>query len=646
MNTKFSTILLALAFGVVTLSAQNSDPDIMTINGKGIKKSEFEYVYNKNSQQQIEHKTLEEYLQMFKEYKLKVMEAEANGIDTTSAFLSELQGYRKQLAQPYLIDTEVDETLAKEAYARLQENVEVAHILFMIEENNPSKTKEKAYEKAIALKKRLDAGEDFTKLARECSEDPSVSRNDGYLGYIKGFMTVYPFEQAAYTTEVGNITEPVLSRFGYHIIKVMSRRADPGEVLPAHIMVMIPKGATESELKAKEEKIREAYQKLQEGATFEEVVEQYTEDPSTRDTEGKMRWVSTGRTIKEFEDVIFALGKGEISEPFKTPFGWHIAKVVDKRGLQSYEEMHKEIMRRISRDERAGSGRKSLIAKLKVEYNYNFNGDKMSQLKETLKSSATDSLFANIISTDNATLFTLDGVAYSVADFAEYYSKHLTGKSETENSLTSKVDKYIDKAVIEYESSKLADKYPDFRNLYNEYRDGMLLFEISNREVWDKAAQDTKGLKKFFKKNKNKYSWSEPRFKGVVVQCKNDSIAMEAEKRLQKLDYETSATTLNKEMNVGSERVLKAKRGLFEIGDNAVVDYSVFKTGKQVVDETFPVSFAKGKILKKRPESYLDVKGQVTADYQTKLEKDWVEYLNKKYEVVIDYDVVSTIKEK
>ena len=216
MNTKFSTILLALAFGVVTLSAQNSDPDIMTINGKGIKKSEFEYVYNKNSQQQIEHKTLEEYLQMFKEYKLKVMEAEANGIDTTSAFLSELQGYRKQLAQPYLIDTEVDETLAKEAYARLQENVEVAHILFMIEENNPSKTKEKAYEKAIALKKRLDAGEDFTKLARECSEDPSVSRNDGYLGYIKGFMTVYPFEQAAYTTEVGNITEPVLSRFGYH----------------------------------------------------------------------------------------------------------------------------------------------------------------------------------------------------------------------------------------------------------------------------------------------------------------------------------------------------------------------------------------------------------------------------------------------
>ena len=269
MNTKLSTILFALAFGVVTLSAQNSDPDIMTINGKGIKKSEFEYVYNKNSQQQIEHKTLEEYLQMFKEYKLKVMEAEANGIDTTSAFLSELQGYRKQLAQPYLIDTEVDESLAKEAYARLQENVEVAHILFVIEENNPSKTKEKAYEKAIAVKKRLDAGEDFTKLARECSEDPSVSRNDGYLGYIKGFMTVYPFEQAAYTTEVGNITEPVLSRFGYHIIKVMSRRADPGEILPAHIMVMIPKGATESELKAKEEKIREAYQKLQEGATFE-----------------------------------------------------------------------------------------------------------------------------------------------------------------------------------------------------------------------------------------------------------------------------------------------------------------------------------------------------------------------------------------
>ena len=642
-----SSLILAISLLVPALVvSQESDPTIMTINGKEIKKSEFEYIYNKNKQQQLEQKRLDEYLEMFKDYKLKVMEAEANGIDTTQAFISELQGYRNQLAQPYLVDQEADEKLAQEAYARLQENVEVAHILFSVEEGNPNKTQAKAYEKAMAVKKRIDAGADFTEMAKKYSEDPSVARNNGYLGYIKGFMTVYPFEQVAYTTPVGEVSEPVLSRFGYHLIKVMSRRTDPGEVLTAHIMVMLPTSITPDEAKAKEAKIQEAYQKLLNGAAFEDMVQEYTEDPGTRDTDGKMRWISTGRIVKEYEDVAFSLNEGEISAPFKTPFGWHIVKVIEKRGLKPYAEMQKDIMRRIAREDRAGNGKESLIAKLKIDYNYKFNGDKMAQLKELAKSTQLNDNFQSAISHDNETLFTLNGIKYTVSNFAEYYANSKKPKeTDIEKSITKSIDDYINYAIIAYENSILEDKYPDFRNLYNEYRDGMLLFEISNREVWDKAAKDEKGLKKYFKKNRRQYSWNEPHFKGIVVQCKNDSVASEAKAMLKNLEYEESATTLNKELNRGSERVIKVKRGLFSYGDNAIVD-SYFFGAKPYIDETFPVSFAKGRLLKKGPENYTDVKGQVTSDYQQQLEKDWIKYLNKKYKVDINYNVVSTIEEK
>ena len=645
MRKRVFLLTFALLSSAV-IKAQENDPTIMTINGKEIKKSEFEYIYNKNSQQQLEHKTLEEYLQMFKEYKLKVMEAEANGIDTTKAFITELQGYRNQLAQPYLVDQEADEKLAREAYSRLQENVEVAHILFSIDENNPEKTQQKAYQKALALKQRIDAGADFTEMAKTYSEDPSVSRNGGYLGYIKGFMTVYPFEQAAYTTAEGEVSEPVLSRFGYHLIKVISRRPDPGEVLTAHIMVMLPTSMTSTEEKAKEAKIREAYQKLQEGVSFEDVVYEYTEDPGTRDTDGKMRWISTGRIVKEYEDVAFSLNEGEISEPFKTPFGWHIVKVIEKRGLKPYEEMQKDIMRRIARDDRAGNGRETLISKLKEEYNYSFNSEKMSQLEDLAVRTSLDTTFLQQIAKDNSTLFALAGVNYTVSDYADFYTKSKqTQQVSADVAIKASVDEYIDNAIIAYENTQLENKYPDFRNLYNEYRDGMLLFEISNQEVWDKASKDEKGLKKYFKKNKKGYSWSEPHFKGIVVLCKNDSIAKEAEIMLKDLKYDEAATTLNKALNTGSERIIKVKKGLFAEGDNGVVDYYIFGA-KPYIDETFPVSFAKGRVLKKGPESYTDVKGQVTSDYQQKLERDWVKYLTKKYKVEINYGVVSTIEKK
>ena len=248
-------LLLSLCAGYsFALCAQNpeNDPVLMKVNGKSIKKSEFEYIYKKNNQQQTDSKSLDEYLELFKNYKLKVAEAEACGLDTTRSFRTELAGYRAQLVQPYLVDREMDDRLAKEAYDRLKENVEVSHILFRVNPGMTETEKDKVYQKAKSVLERIRKGEDFEKLAKEYSEDPSVKRNGGYLGYIGGFMTVYPFETAAYTTPVGSVSEPVLSQFGYHLIKVSDRRPDPGERLTAHIMLMLPSNASDEIKKEKE----------------------------------------------------------------------------------------------------------------------------------------------------------------------------------------------------------------------------------------------------------------------------------------------------------------------------------------------------------------------------------------------------------
>lgn len=641
--------LAATALFTGMYAADAGDPDIMTINGKGIKKSEFEYIYNKNTQQQIEQKSLQDYLKMFCDYKLKVMEAEAAGIDTTAAFISELAGYRNQLAQPYLVDNVVDETLAMEAYNRLKEDVEVSHILLRVDSDDPEKSKDKVYEKAMNLARRVKKEENFDKLAKEYSEDPSAKKNGGNLGYIKGFMTVYPFETAAYNTKVGEISDPVLSRYGYHVIKVISRRPDPGEVLTAHIMVMLPSDISNEVKKEKEAKIREVYKKLQSGADFNEMVKEFSEDPGTRDTGGVLQWISTGRTVREYEDVAFSLkNPGDLSEPFVTPYGWHIVKLVERRDVKPFEEMRPEIMRRISRDERSNQGEKSLIAKLKVEYGYKFNGSKLEEMKKLAQTvSLSDTSFISTISGDNSVLFSLSDKNYTVADFAKYLNKNKGADKENNiDILNEKVDAFVDRSVISYESSRLADKYSDFRNLMSEYHDGMLLFEISNREVWEKAAKDTKGLQSFFKKNKKGYAWKEPRFKGYAVQCTGDSVAKLVTKKIKKLASDSAVYYLNREFNSDTLRQVKVKRALFALGDNKIVDYYAFHMGKVPVDEDFSVSFVNGKMLKKGPEDYTDIKGQVTADYQNALEKEWVKKLNEKYNVVIHEDVVATIKER
>lgn len=637
------------AFVIAGLSmfarAQENDPVLMTINGKDITKSEFEYIYHKNNRQQVDTNSIDEYLPLFINYKLKVDAAEKAHIDTTAAFRTELNGYRDELAKPYLIDREMEEKLLHEAYDRLKVNVEMSHILFSTMNLPDAAAREEVRRKATEVMQQARAGADFAALAEKYSDDPSAKGRGGYLGYVKGGKLIYPFEKVAFSMKPGEVSDLVETRFGYHIIKVHNVRPDMGERLCAHIFIQVPKNATPEEVASKKAEADEIYKELQEGADFATLAREKSDDKSNAGRGGELPWCGVGDFVKEFENAAFALKeKGDIAAPVRSMYGFHIIKLLDTRSLLPFDQMRSSLEQRIARDERGSMARESMIAKLKQQYNYRCDSVQLGKVAALSHTGKADSAFVATIKQSNAILATYGDKQITASDVAETLGKsRIFATQDAKQAVANTVDRLASQGVIELEKSNLDKKYPDFRNLINEYRDGMLLFEISNKEVWGKASTDTEGLVRFFKKNKKRYTWDEPRYKGFIVSCANDTVAREVKKRMKKFSFDDSVSEIEKEFNTDSLTRVSIQKGLFVKGDNAIVDELIFKGEPAQRDEKLPVVFVTGKKLKK-PEAYTDVRGQVTADYQEYLEKQWVARLNDEATVVINEDVLKTIK--
>lgn len=621
--------------------AQQQDPVLMRINNKDITRSEFEYIYNKNnSNNELDKKTLDEYVDLFVNFKLKVAAAEEAGLDTTKAFKTEFNGYRQQLAKSYLTDSSVDEANALETYNRLKENVEASHILIRLQPDATPEQVTDAYNRAERARQRIVDGEAFDKVAREVSEDPSVAQNGGYLGYFTAQQMIRPFEDAAYNLKVGEISEPVRTNFGYHVIKVSGRRPDIGKVLVAHIFRFLPQDASKEKQEQVEHQMDSIYNTLQQGADFAELAKKFSEDRGTAARGGELPWVGLHQTVKEFEDVAFSLQKGEYSKPFHSPNGVHIVKLIDKKQIEPFEEKKDEIMRRLTRMGEGNKGVEALIARLKKEYGLSLDEGVAVTAKSALERLAEMKKDTTITEKPVVTgdLFVLAGKPYPTQEFVNWAEKMNGNPDEL-------INKYIDKEVLAYEDSRLEKKYPDFGHLMQEYRDGILLFEISNREVWDKASKDEEGLDKFFKKNKKNYSWDAPRFRGLILHCTDMDTLKLAQDALKKtkLPEEEWSGMLRKSFNNDSVTSIKITRGLYAKGDNKYVDKLMFKTGDFEPMKDYPYTTTFGKLLKKGPESYKDVRGPVTADYQNYLEKAWIKELRDKYKVEIEQDVLKTV---
>ena len=636
---KIFLLILCIVHCALCINLKAQDEVLMTINGEPITKSEFEYIYNKNnSDNAIDKKTLDEYVELFVNFKLKVAEAKAQGLDTTKTFKRELNGYRKQLAKPYLTDAELEDALFQEAYSHFSKDCEVSHILIKTEGDDTLTS----YNKALEVIARLNAGEDFGKVADETSADQSVARNHGYLGWFTALQLVWPFEKAMYDLPLNQISTPIKSDYGYHVIKVHNRRPAWGQVNARHIMKVCSESMTPDMQNKKYQEMVEIKKRLDAGEDFATLAKEVSDDKASAQKGGDLGWFGIGRMVREFEVATYALNAGETSEIIKTRFGYHIINLKEKRGVEPFEKKKADIQRMMQYDSRSTAAKTSFINKLKKEYNFQINNNEVIKAKVlAVQYADNDSLLKIKAVEHDGALITFADQQITTSELVSYYV--MTKAMGTD--MDAKIDQIAEMKLMQYEDSQLENKYTDFANLMKEYHDGILLFEVSNHEVWEKAIKDKKGLEKYFKQNRKNYTWSEPRYRGFVVKCKDEATAKRLNKEIKRMNPDSVVNYVRTKVNNDSITFATIERGLWKQGENSHVDLTQFKqTNTQTeVNEKLPIVITIGKKLKK-PETYIDVRGTITADYQNHLEKLWIENLRNKYTVEINQEVLNTLR--
>ncbi len=577
----------AALMAAMTISAE--DRVLMNIDGKPVMASEFMYIYEKNNKEaSLDPKTMDEYLDLFVNFKLKVAEAQAQGIDTTAAFKKELAGYRAQATPKYMQDNEALDSLVRLSYDHISRDRRAAHIAIQCPAGAEETQVEEALAKINDARLRVTTGkaikkgrrmvlqkpEDFSEVAREVSTDPSVQETGGELGWITPFRYVYSLEEVVYNTPVGEVSEVFRSPYGFHIVLVEEERPHE-EVHASHIMKMVPRG--NDSIRSVMKGIIDSIAQVVNTGNFAEQARTLSDDKGSAMRGGDLGWFGKGMMVKPFEDTAFGMEPGTISLPFLSDFGWHIIYLQGRRGVQPLDSMYQQILTQVKRDERAKEADKSFIRKTRAEY----------QLADSL----------------------------------------------------------TDAEVRAYADAHLEDKYDDLRHLVQEYHDGILLFDVSLREVWDKAGKDTVGLTNFFNTHKKDYTWDAPRYKGFVVYCKDKNTMKAAKSIIKNSDKDSVESYLNHRLNLDSVTYIKFNHGLWEQGQNPAVDKYGFKDKKAeyTPSEEFPYVFCVGKVLK-APEEYTDERGKVTTDYQDYLEQEWLKALKAKYKVVINTDVFNQLK--
>lgn len=643
--------LMALAFAAMVNGYCQESPVLLTIGDEKVTLDEFERIYQKNNNEtSLNRQTPEEYLDLFINFKLKVKEAEALGMDTTSKFINELEGYRKQLARPYMTDNETREEMMKEAYDRAQYDINASHILIKLPENPTPDDTLAAYERIMEIRDRIINGESFEKVARATSDDASVQRNGGNLNYFTVFSMVYPFETAAYNTPVGEISMPFRSDYGYHILKVNDRRPARGQVKVAHIFIRVPEGMSEDQKEAAYEKAQMIYDSLQMGADFARMASTYSEEPNSARNGGEIPYFGTGRMIPEFEDACFALEeKGEISEPVRSVIGWHIIKLIDKKPVGTYEEMKPELQEKINRGDRSRVSNQKYIGKLKEEYDFKEDRSALDAVYAAADTTLLSGQWEPGGLTENTQeLMVIGDRKVTTGEFVSYVaSQQRNGVSRDVHSYVDALyDQFVQATVLAYEESRLPEKYPEFRYIYEEYHDGILLFDIMDQKVWTRAVEDTAGLEAFHQAHRMEYMWPE-RLEAYEVTCTADADldrVVKASKKILKGRWDV--TDLNERYcNNDTVPCVTLTRLLVEPGENERVDALNRITGPGPVTVEDGVSsfiILKG-IREPEPKTLDEARGQITSDYQNYLEEQWINELREKYPVEVNRELLNRI---
>lgn len=553
-------------------------PAIETLGPVAVPASEFAYVYRKNNGTAADYGTrpsVAEYLELYTNFRLKVLEAEHRGLDTTQAFKRELDGYRQQLAQPYLTEKSVTDQLVREAYDRMGQEVSAAHILVRVAPDAAPADTLAAYQKIVALRQQVLGGADFSTLARQQSEDPSAKENGGSLGYFTAMQMVYPFETAAYKTPVGQVSQPVRTRFGYHLIKVNDRRAAMGEMKVAHLMVRVNAHAPAADSITARKKISELYARLRKGESWDKLVAQFSEDAGSAANGGELPPFGTGRMIPSFEAAASRLQKpGDIAPPVQTPYGWHIIKLIEKQPVPTFAALEPTLKSKVAKDSRSELNRTAFLKRIRQEDQFL----EIPAAKAQALARADTALVAGRFrytapatqkkgkahAADNLVLFTIRQQPYLVKDFLQYVAQNQRPRPGAQPAFLMQqlYDQYVDQRLTDFEKNALDTKYEDYRMLAKEYRDGILLFQLMDEKVWSKAIEDSVGLKKFFAANQDKYQWG-PRVEATVVSAATPALRDEAKQFFRIVPPPTSRKTSTGSITSGiAETVMPTTKGI------------------------------------------------------------------------------------
>lgn len=641
-----------ILFFSLSISAQiKAKEALFSVDQKSYYTDEFIRVYNKNLDlvKDESQKDLDQYLELFIGYKLKVNKANKLGLQNGKQYLTELDNYRAQLAKNYLTDSKVTESLIEEGYNRMKKEINASHILIMVDENAAPADTLAAYQKISEIRSRILKGEDFGKLAQEVSQDPSAKDNQGNLGYFTSFRMVYAFESAAYKTQLNAVSLPVRTRFGYHIIKVNDIRDNRGDVLVAHIMLMNPK---EGESKTNEEvqkTIQDIYKKIQQGEKFEELAQQFSEDKSTSIRGGELSRFSSGQLSSiEFENQAFSLLKeNPISKPFQTQFGWHIVKLIDKFPLKSLEELRAELDNKISKDERSRIIEKSMNSKLRNKYTVAKDKKMVAAVNKQVTNDIYDSKWE--IPTDSlaysskiVSINTTPISGYSFLKYIKNQEKRVVSIKPIAKLTSVLLEDFIDEQLNKYNNDNLENEHPEFAAVMEEYRDGLLLFELMEKEIWQRAKTDSIGLASFYETVKSNHQWKK-RIDVILLSSTNKAMA---EKALSLLKKGNSPQLIKEKLNTKEVINVMVSESVYEDGASALPKDLPFKEGiSEIIKQGDYYYVAKiNKIIPEGNKLLEECKGKVINEYQQYLEQNWVKELKKEFTIKVNQDVFEKVK--
>lgn len=652
MNLKqfFLGFLFLVSFASI---AQNNTKEVLfTINEKPYYTEEFSRIYKKNLDlvKDDSQKDLNQYLELFIGYKLKVNKAYKLGLENNPKYKSELNSYRSQLAKNYFNDTKITQELIEEGYKRLQKEVRASHILILVDENAAPEDTLKAYKKIEDISKKALAGIDFDSLAVQFSEDPSSKDNKGDLGYFTAFRMVYQFENGAYNTDKGKISKIIRTRFGYHILKINDIRDNRGEITVAHIMIINPKPEDTDKEKAKNT-INDIYKKIQQGEKFEDLAKQFSDDKSSASKGGVLNKFGSGQlSSAAFENVAFSLeNPNDISKPLQSEFGWHIVKLIEKHPIKTLDEMKSDLETKIGKDDRSKKITASLNEKLKKKYKFKRDSKQFTLLSKLVTNDFYESKWALPENTKDytATFLTINTKKIDGKTFLEFIDKQqkVGLKTKPISKLVDVLyDKFLDEQLTSFYDENLETEFSEFANVMEEYRDGLLLFDLMEKEIWERAKTDSIGLQKFYDDHKMEHLWKKRVEVTIISSTKQDVI----KKALAMMKKNEKPQAIKDKLNVDNVINVMSNSGVFEEGNVALPKSMKYNLGISDVFKEGEYYFVTNveKVLPEGIKTLDECKGKMVNDFQQYLEQRWVDDLKNEFTIKVNADVFEKAKAK